>query len=194
MNSYIWKLRDIIMVSLLSIIFAVIYLGAVYFASFLGSVLTPVGLAPFGNEIVFGVWFMASTLAAYVMQKPGVAVVAEVLAALIEVLMGSMYGPMVFVAGIIQGVGAEIPFALGRYKKFNLTTMCLAATGSCIASFLWGFVRSGFGLLSIRLLAVMFLIRLMSSVIFSGVLCKSIGDGLAGTGLLKSYALGKSRG
>ncbi|MDR3280238.1 MAG: ECF transporter S component [Synergistaceae bacterium] len=194
MNSYIWKLRDIIMVALLSIVFAVIYLGAVYFASFLSSLLTPIGLAMFGNEIVFGVWFMASTLAAYVMQKPGVAIVAEVLAALIEVLMGNMYGPMVFVAGIIQGVGAEIPFALGRYKKFNLMTMCLAATGSCVTSFLWGFVRSGFGLLSIRLLSVMFLIRLISSVVFSGVICKLIGDGLARTGLLKSYALGKPRG
>jgi len=191
MKHYNWKLKDIIMVALLSIVFAVIYLGAVYFASFLSSVLTPLGLAPLGNEIVFGVWFMASTLAAYILQKPGVAIIAEVLAALIEVLMGNMYGPMVFVAGIIQGAGAEAAFALYRYKKFNLATMCLAAAGSCITSFLWGFVRSGFGLLAPGLLTVMFIIRLISSLLFSGVLCKLIGDGLAGTGLLKSYALGE---
>jgi energy-coupling factor transport system substrate-specific component len=191
--SYSWKLRDIIMVAMLSIVFAVVYLGAVYFAAFLSSLLTPAGLAPLGNELVFGVWFMASTLAAYTLQKPGAAVIAEVLAALMEVLLGNMYGPMVFVAGFIQGAGAEAAFALGRYKKFDLATMCFAATGSCVTSFLWGFVRSGFGLLSVRLLAVMFVIRLVSSVLFSGILCKLIGDGLAGTGLLKSYALGKRR-
>jgi energy-coupling factor transport system substrate-specific component len=193
-NHYTWKLRDVIMVAMLSIVFAVVYLGAVYLASFLSSLLTPVGLAPLGNEVVFGVWFMASTLAAYVLQKPGVAVIAEVLAALIEVLLGNMYGPMVFVAGIIQGAGAEAAFAFGRYKKFDLMTMCLAAAGSCVTSFLWGFVRSGFGLLDARLLIVMFVIRLVSSVLFSGVLCKLIGDRLAGTGLLKSYAIGKTRG
>jgi energy-coupling factor transport system substrate-specific component len=189
-----WKLRDVVMVALLSILFAVVYLGAVYFALFLGSILAPVGLAPLGNEIVCGVWFMASTLAAYVLQKPGVALVAEVLAALIEMCLGSMYGPLLFVSGILQGAGAEAAFALTRYKKFDLATMCLAAAGSCVVSFLWEYFRYGFGLLDTRLLAAMFVVRLASSVFFSGVLCKLAGDTLAGTGLLKSYALGKPRG
>ncbi|MDR1952928.1 MAG: ECF transporter S component [Clostridiales Family XIII bacterium] len=192
MKNYSWKLRDIILVALLSIIFGIVYLGAVYLASFLTTVLTPFGLAPLGNEILFGIWFMVATLAAYILQKPGVAIVAEVLAALIEVLLGNFYGPMVIVAGIIQGAGAEIVFAAGRYRKFNWLTMLLAAAGCCVTSFVWGFFRSGFGLLSVKLLIVMFLIRLVSSVLFTGVISKLIGDGLARTGLLRSYALGQS--
>ena len=150
------------------------------------------GVGSLGNEFVFGVWFMAATLAAYILQKPGVAIVAEVLAALLEVLMGNMYGPIVIVSGIIQGLGAELVFAAVRYRKFNLQTMCIAAAGCCVTSFIWGFFRSGFLALSPWLLLAMFGIRLVSSVLFSGILCKAIGDGLAKTGLLKSYALGQT--
>lgn len=192
MSKFKWKLHEVIFVAMLCIVFGVVYLAGVYLASFLSTVLTPFGLAPLANEIAFGVWFMASTLAAYILQKPGVAIVSEVLAALIEVLMGNMYGPMVIVAGIIQGAGGEIVFAGWKYKRFDALTMNLAAAGCCITSFLWSFVRSGYGLLSVKLLIVMFLIRLVSSVLFAGVLCKLMGDGLAKTGLLKSYALGRA--
>ena len=99
---------------------------------------------------------------------------------------------MVIVAGIIQGAGGEIVFAAGGYKKFDRRMVCLASVGCCITSFLWSFVRSGYGKLAVPLLAVMFLIRLVSSLIFSGVLSKAIGDGLARTGLLKGYALGRA--
>ena len=178
-----WKLKEIILVAMICIVFGVVYLGGVYLASFLSTLLTPVGLAPLANEIVFGVWFMAAILAAYILQKPGVCIVAEVLAALIEVLLGNMYG-----------VGGEIVFALGRYRKFNTKMIYLAAAGCCVTSFLWSFVRSGYGQLAVPLLIIMFLIRLVSTLIFSGLITKAIGDGLAKTGLLKGYALGRAHG
>ena len=172
-KEYGWKLKEIILVAMICIVFGVVYLGGVYLASFLSTLLTPVGLAPLANEIVFGVWFMA---------------------ALIEVLLGNMYGPMVIVAGIVQGAGGEIVFALGRYRKFNTKMIYLAAAGCCVTSFLWSFVRSGYGQLAVPLLIIMFLIRLVSTLIFSGLITKAIGDGLAKTGLLKGYALGRAHG
>ena len=193
-KEYGWKLKEIILVAMICIVFGVVYLGGVYLASFLSTLLTPVGLAPLANEIVFGVWFMAAILAAYILQKPGVCIVAEVLAASIEVLLGNMYGPMVIVAGIVQGAGGEIVFALGRYRKFNTKMIYLAAAGCCVTSFLWSFVRSGYGQLAVPLLIIMFLIRLVSTLIFSGLITKAIGDGLAKTGLLKGYALGRAHG
>ncbi len=187
-----WKLKEIILTAMICIVFGVVYLGAVYLASFIAAALTPAGLSPLGNEIVFGVWFMAATLAGYILQKPGVAIVAEVIASVIEVLMGNWFGPMVIVAGIIQGAGAELVFAAYKYKKFDGKVMYLAATGCCITSFLWSFVRSGYGKFSIPFLAMLFLIRLVSSLICSGFICKLIGDGLAKSGLLKGYELGRS--
>ena len=135
---------------------------------------------------------MAATLAAYILQKPGAAIIAEVLASLIEVLLGNMYGPMVIVAGIVQGAGAELVFAAWRYKRFDRTTMYLASVGCTITGFLWSFVRSNYLAIAPQLLVVYFIVRLISSFIFSGVLCKLMGDSLARTGLLKSYALGRA--
>lgn len=188
-----WKLQEIIFVAMLCIVFGVVYLIAVYAAAAMVAAFTPMGIGPMGNEIVFGIWFMVSTLAAYIIQRPGVALVSEVIAALIEVLLGNMYGPMVIVTGLVQGAGAELAFALGRYKSFKTKDMMLAAVFCTIISFVWSFIRSGYGLLSIPVLVMFFVVRLVSSVVFCGFLSKAIGDGLAKTGLLKGYALGRNR-
>lgn len=187
----IWKLKEIILVAMICIVFGVVYLVTVYLASFITTALMPAGLSPLGNEIVFGVWFMAATLAGYILQKPGAAIVSEVIASVIEVLMGNWFGPIVIVSGIIQGAGAELVFAAYKYKKFNGKVMYLAAMGSCVTSFLWSFVRSGYGKFTVPFLILLFCIRLASSLIFSGLICKLIGEGLAKTGLLKGYELGR---
>ena len=187
-----WKLKEIILVAMICIVFGVVYLAAVYLASFIASALTPFGLSPLGNELVFGVWFMAATLSGYILQKPSAAIVSEVIASVIEVLLGNWFGPMVIVAGIIQGAGAEIVFAANKYRKFDGMVMYFASAGACVTSFLWSFVRSGYGKFSIPFLAMLFVIRLISSLVFSGFICKMTGDGLARMGLLKGYEVGRS--
>lgn len=186
-NKFKWSLKDIIMIALISVIFAVIYLGAVYLSISLQAILAPFGLSVFANEVIFGVWFMAATFAPYVIRKPGVAIVAEMLSAFIEVLMGNMYGPIVFVSGFIQGVGAELGFATSKYKKYNWVTMTFASLGCTIFSFAWGFIRSGFFNLAPTLLIVMFLVRFASAFIFSTIGSKLLADSLAKAGVLKGY-------
>lgn len=187
-----WRLQDIIMVAMLSVVLGVVYLGAVYLGSFLSTVFTPFGLAPLGYELVFGIWLMAATLAAYIIQKPTVAIVAEVLTAVIEVLLGNWFGPMVIVSGIVQGFGAEAVFATFKYRRFDKKSMYLASLGTCVTSFIWSFVRSGYGNYSIGLLVLFFIVRLVSTLFFAGFISIAIGDGLAETKLLKGYAIGRS--
>ena len=187
-----WKLKEIILTAMICIVFGVAYLAAVYLASMIAAALTPAGLSPLGNELVFGVWFMAATLTGYILQKPGAALIAEVTASVIEVLLGNWFGPIVIVSGLIQGAGAELVFAAHGYKKFGGNVMYLAAAGCCVTSFLWSFVRSGYGKFTIPFLLLLFCIRLVSSLLFSGLICKLIGDGLSTTGLLKGYELGRS--
>lgn len=188
-----WKLQEVIFVAMLCVVFGVVYLAATYLSTGLVAVFTPMGIGPMGYEVVFGVWFMVSTLAPYIIQRPGVAIVSEIIAAVIEVLLGNMFGPMVIVTGIVQGVGAEAAFAIGRYKSYTMRDMLLASVLCCVVSFLWSFIRSGYLAFSVPVLVLFFVVRLVSSVVFAGLLSKAIGDGLAKTGLLKGYALGRSR-
>ena len=53
-----WQLNEIILVAMICIVFGVVYLGAVYGASFISAALAATGLSQLGNEILFGVWFM----------------------------------------------------------------------------------------------------------------------------------------
>ncbi len=109
--------------------------------------LTPAGLAPFGYEIFYGIWFMAATVAAFIIQKPGVAVVTEFLAAFIEFLMGNMGGPLVLISGLMQGIGAELGFAFFRYRRFDMPACAYRHNGAvfCLA---WGFVQNAYALIT----------------------------------------------
>ncbi len=189
MKSYTWKLQDIIMIGVIAVVFAAIYLGAVYGSIALHAVLTPMGLGVFANEIFFGIWFMAATMAPYIIRKPGVAIVAEILAAFLEVLMGNMYGPIVFVSGFIQGIGAEVAFGATKYKRYNFKVMALASLGCTITSFIWGFYRSGFTELEVTLLIAMFVVRYISALLFSTIIVKCLCDALAKAGVLKGYPI-----
>ena len=179
------------MVCIFSVVFSLIYLGAVYISNFFATVLTPIGLAPFSYEILFGIWFMAATFVGYIIRRPGVALISEVLAALIEVLLGSMFGPMVIISGIIQGLGPELVFWKNKYKDYSMLNMCLAAFAACLFSFIWGFVRGSFLKYSIPVIIAMFIVRTISSIIFAGIISKVSADKLADTGALTGYDLSK---
>lgn len=186
-----WKLNDVILVGVIGVVFSVIYLAVLHLGQLLQVLLAPWGLSPFAYEIVYGIWFSAATLAAYIMQKPGVAFVSEVLASFLELLMGNIGGPLVVIAGILQGLGTELGFAVFKYRKFDFLSMSISGVFAAIITFLWGFVQAGYALLKPSLLIAMLAVRILSAVVFSGLLSKLIGDGVAKTGVLKSYPLGK---
>ncbi len=183
-----WKLKDVIMIGILGVLFALIYLGAFYISMALQAALTPFGLAPFNFELVYGVWFMAATVAAFILQKPGVALVTEVLAAFLELLMGNF--PLVITTGLVQGIGLELGFAVFGYKRYNLLSMCVSATFACVLSFVWTYFTNGYAAVAVPMLIGMFVVRLVTSLLFAGLLSNLLGKGLARTGVLKGYPLG----
>ncbi len=187
-----WKLKDIIMMGILGVLFAVIYMAVVYVGLGISTAVAPLGLSDLAFEPIYGVWFMAATLAAYIIRKPGVALVTELLAAFIELLMGNHGGLNVVLTGIIQGGAAELGFALFRYKKWNLSSMTVASCFSAIAIFIYELWYLQYYMLTPGMLIAHIGIRLISAFIFSALICKLAGDGLAKTGVVKSYAIGSS--
>lgn len=188
MEKKIWRLKDIIMIGILGLIFALIYLGTFYLSMAIEAALTPFGLAPFNFEVVYGVWFMAATLAAFILQKPGVAFVTEVLAAFLELLMGNF--PLVITTGLVQGAALELGFAVFGYKRYDLLSMCVSSACACVLSFLWTYFTNGYAALAVPMLVGMFFVRLATSLVFAGLLSNLLGKGLARTGVLKGYPIG----
>lgn len=187
-----WELRDVIFLSILGVVFSAVYLAVFQGGLVLSTLLAPLGLSAFGFEIIYGIWFMAATLAAYVIRKPGVALLAEVLASVIELLMGNSGGLTVVLTGLIQGAGVELVFALFRYRRWNLLSMSLSAMMAACFIFCYELFYLNYIALAPSLLAAQLAVRFVSAVVFSGVCCKLIGDALAKTGVLNSYELGAS--
>jgi len=187
-----WRLKDVILSSILGALFAVICLGTALFA--LGPampIFTAVGLGGLEFEFVFGIFFFSATFAPYIMQKPGVATIVGLLTGFIQVLLGSPAAATVWLSGLVQGFGAEIGFALFGYKKWSLVSMLTAATGATITSFVLAWQRGSWQELAIQIVALRFVIRWISALIISGVLSKLLADRLATAGVLKSYPLGE---
>lgn len=190
MKTKAWELKDIIMMAILGVVFSAVYLAVFDGGVLLSTLLAPAGLGNFSFEIIYGVWFMAATLAAYIIRKPGVALLTEVLASAIELLMGNSGGLTVVLTGVIQGAGAELVFALFRYKKWDLISMSLAGMMSAVFIFVYELFYLNYIALAPTLLIAQLAVRFISAIVFSGVICKLAGDGLAKTGVVKSYAIG----
>ena len=79
-----WKLKEILFMVICAAVFGVAYLGMVYLGAAITGLLTPSGWGILGYEPIYGVWFMAAAFITYVIRKPGIGIIAEMLAALLE--------------------------------------------------------------------------------------------------------------
>ena len=158
-----WKLKEILFMAICAAVFGVAYLGMVYLGAALTGILTPSGWGILGYEPIYGVWFMAASFITYVIRKPGIGIIAEMLAALLEVLMGNMFGPIIFISGFIQGVGCEMAFFSG--------------------------IRQSYWNMSIGVVLFILVIRTISAIIFCGFGSRLLAEGLAKAGVLKGYAI-----
>lgn len=176
-------LKDVLLIALLAVVLGVVYFGAGYisnaFVPFVG---------PIAHEVIYGIWFVAGPMALYILRKPGTAIVAELLAALIEVLIGSIYGPSVLVIGTLQGLGSELGFTLFRYHNYKLPAFILSAILTSIFSFAWSFYANGLSAFSFSYNVLMLIVRTVSSIIFF-LLTKNICDQLHRSGVLNAYGI-----
>jgi len=188
-----WKLKEIVMLSIISVVAGVLYMAFSLLGYSIRNVLTPIGLAPFGFEVIFGLWFIGSIISAYIIRKPGAALLTGLISAAVEILSGSPGGAKIMLAGLIQGAGAELPFALTKWKKYHTRILVFATMSAAIFSFIWQLFASGNVALAPWLLVSMLVVRLISSSLFGGLLGKWVSDKLAQTGVLGGYALGKEQ-
>jgi len=144
------------------------------------------------RDLFYGLWFLAAILVPYIVRRPGAAVAAETVAAIVSALLGSQWGLTVLISGLIQGGLAEAVFALRGYRSFGTGTLMLAAGAAALGSWAvdWAF---WYNTLQIDILLLMLLARFISAAILAGLLGKGLGDALAATGVLDNTALGRAR-
>ena len=123
-----WRVVDIVVAAVLAAACGLVFTawGAVSNGPY-----TALGaLAPGAEGLANGPFLFAGVLGGLVVRKPGAAVFTELVAAVIEALAGSQWGLSVLLSGAIQGLGAEIVFAVLLYRSFGPVTALLAGAGA----------------------------------------------------------------
>ncbi|WP_294497767.1 ECF transporter S component [uncultured Gemmiger sp.] len=191
MKTNAWKLKDVLLIAICAVLFGVVYLGCTYVGGILYGILTPFGMASLGYEPFYGIYFMAGAFGVYVMRKPGAGLIAELLAAVLECLFGNYFGPIIILSGLVQGFGFELIVALKRYKKFDRLTMIEGAVLCSVLTLGYNLVISGYNQIAVPVLALMLAVRIVSAIVFDGVVTPLLVDGLVKAGLLKGYAVAR---
>lgn len=182
-----WRTVDIVVTAAIAVAFGVVYWawGLVY------SAVGPAFAAfPPAQNIIDGVWLMAGVLAALVVRKPGAAFFAELVAASIEALLGGQWGLDTLASGAIQGIGAELGFAIFRYQVWDLTSTILAAALSAIAGWIHD-VFVYYATLSLGDQVTLLVIYILSAVIFAGILTWWLFQAIAQSGVLAQFPSGR---
>jgi energy-coupling factor transport system substrate-specific component len=189
-----WRTVDIVIAAVLGVAFGVVFWAWNLFGEVLS---TPLDFFPPIKGLLNGVYLMPGVVAGLLVRKPGAAVFASTLAAWVSLLLGSPYGGIIVVYGLVQGAGAELGFLLTRYRRFGWGTAVLAAVTAGLSTSILDLslyypVSGEYPFWAFSLPYI--LATVASSVLLAGVVGLLLVRALARTGALSSFAAGRTRG
>jgi energy-coupling factor transport system permease protein len=132
-----WRTRDIVVAAVIGVAFGVVFWawGLLYTGA------EPLfAFAPPARDIMYGVWLMPAILAPLIIRKPGAALFAEMVAATVSALLGTVWSVDVLLSGFIQGAAAELIFAFTLYRSYGFATLVIAAAASAVGAWVHDWV------------------------------------------------------
>lgn len=184
-----WALRDLVVLAVLAAVFGFLYWVLVQAWGGLQVLMGPLG--DLAQNALMGGWIVVAPLAVFIVRRPGAGVVAEIAAAFVEfAFLGSPAGPMLLIAGLVQGGGAELAFAATRYRRYGWPTFLLSGLGAVTANFVWA--GTLYDWWHQDLLALRIVLQLVSGLVLTGALAKVLADALMRTGVLDDLAPGRA--
>jgi energy-coupling factor transport system substrate-specific component len=183
----VWKLRDIVVATILSVVCGVIYLGwdNLTMPLFSGSI------SPVVSGLVNGVWWIAAGLVAYIVRRPFAAFLAAVVSAVAEFALGSPYGTGAIISGLVQGAGAEIGLMLGRWRQYNAWMMMLSGGLGGVGNTLQWYFQYGGNQYATAIVLGYLVTTVVSGAVIAGLVPKWIDDALNRAGVLRNFEIGK---
>jgi len=186
-----WRVVDIVIASVIGVACGLVFIIWNQASNPIGALLSPV--LPGLQALLGGGWLFAGVLGGLIIRKPGAAIYTELLAAVVSTLIGNQWGPLTLVSGVVQGLGAELVFALFRYRNHRLIVALLAGAaaglGLAINDLILWYPGSAAAFAAIYTVSAV-----LSGVILAGLLPWLAVRALARTGALSRFAAGREAG
>jgi energy-coupling factor transport system substrate-specific component len=184
-----WRTVDIVVTAVLGVAFGVVFWAWNLLWAAVG---TAFSAFPPGQAFMYGVWLLPAVLAPLVVRKAGAGLFAELIAAIVSALLGSAWGSIVLLYGLLQGAAGEAGYAAFGWRRYGWPQAVLsAALAGGMAAFLdlynyyrdWtaGWMTTYTGLVVI------------STVVVAGVGGMALTRALAASGALSAFASGRTR-
>ncbi|WP_298227540.1 ECF transporter S component [Gryllotalpicola sp.] len=125
---YRWRVVDIVIAAVLGVVSGVVFWA--WALPWQGGLSAVLGVTPGLQGLLNGGWLFAGPLGALVVRKPGAAIFASTVGGAVELLLGDSWGFANFIYGVLQGLGAELVFALLVYRYWNIAAVALAGAGA----------------------------------------------------------------
>lgn len=185
-----WRTVDVMVTVTIGVAMGVVFLGLNYLYYPINSITA--AFAPAAG-VLAGVWFLPAILAGVIVRKPGAAVLAELVAAFVEMALGAQWGYTTMISGLAQGLGVELGLALLAYRRFGMGALALA--GAAAAGLEWvyeAFATSAVAWAPSWKLAYL-VIMAASGAVLSPLIGLPLARVLARTGVLDAFEIGRER-
>jgi energy-coupling factor transport system substrate-specific component len=192
-NRYRWRVVDIVVAAVLGVAVGLLFWfwnGVGYGWFEVMDAATP-GLGGFA----VGIWLIGGVIGGLVIRKPGAALLVEVVAAAVSATIGNIWGPSTLLSGLVQGLGAELIFAVFLYRRFGIGVAALAGVGAGVAAWIFELF---FGSTPNILKTLEFNLIYLGTIIVSGIALAGVVGwllvrALAKTGALSRFAAGREQ-
>ncbi|WP_294643494.1 ECF transporter S component [Rothia mucilaginosa] len=186
-----WRVNEIVIAAVIAVACAVIFW--IWDIAVSPATKTALVAAPEFRPIIGGAWLLGGTLGGLLIRKPGAALFCEIVAAFISVLFtGGAWSGEILLAGLIQGIGAEVAFAIFGYRRWNATVAIFA--GALCGLFMGGNEIFIYYPDMEPVKAIIYVAcSVISGAVIAGFLAWILVQNLAKTGVLSSLASGKTR-
>jgi energy-coupling factor transport system permease protein len=187
-RAFRWRVVDIVVASVLAVAAGLVFVLWNIASNPISAPLS--ALLPGLQALAGGGWLFAGVLTALVIRKPGAALFGELVAATVSALVGNQWGVLTIESGLVQGLGAELVFALFLYRRWNLPVAMLAGAVAGIALAVNDLILWYPG--SATAFATVYVVSaVVSGALIAGLLSWFVVKGLAKTGALSRFDSGR---
>jgi energy-coupling factor transport system substrate-specific component len=184
-----WRTVDIVVTAVLGVAFGVVFWAWNLLWAATGTAFTAF---PPAQAVLYGVWLLPAVVAPLIIRKPGAAIFAETVAAIVSALLGAQWGAQVVLYGLLEGLAGELGYAVFRYRRFGwlqaVLSAVLAGAMAAVLDLVYWYPAWTAGWKLTYVLVVV-----ASTVVVCGIGGTALVRALARTGALSSFAAGRSR-